>query len=92
MKTKKKKLDIDKCIIIGNAKRVSKDLKTIKNKSALSVEIYKRDKLTFPSPNSVFWKLYRYERDGFYSKEVSFIKLICEILIVEEKELVIDFD
>lgn len=84
----KKKLNIDTCIIIGDARRVKKGLTPIKNIHTLSkkLEIDRGE-----SANAIYSKLYRYEKDGFYTENESFINDICVILLVTKEELVKEF-
>lgn len=82
------KLDIEKCIIIGDFKRSKEGIFPIKNKLNLSIQLARCGKGT---PNSIYSRLYRYEKDGFFNKSEKFIRDICKILRVTEDELVIKF-
>lgn len=85
----KKKLQIEKCIIIGDARRLAEDLQPIKSIRQLSLEIGVLTK-SFKT-NNIYFKLYRYEKDGFYNSDEKLIKSICSVLKVTEKELVCNF-
>jgi len=84
----KKKLDIDKCIIIGDAKRVLEGVFPIKNKHTLSQKLAVSMN---ESANTIYSKLYRYEKDGFYTENKKFISDICKTLRVTREELVTKF-
>ena len=88
MARKKYKLDIDKCIIIGDFKRIKEGIFPIKNKLNLSIQLAR---LSSDTPNSIYSRLYRYEKDGFFHRSEKLITNICEILRVTEDELVIKF-
>lgn len=84
----KYKLDIDKCIIIGDFKRAKEGIFPIKNKLNLSIQLAR---CISGRPNSIYSRLYRYEKDGFFKKSEKLITNICKILRVTEDELVIKF-
>lgn len=85
----KKKLNIDKCITISDFYR-SEGEDPISNKLKLSIELAKVMKPE--KANSIYSRLYRYQKDGFYTEDKKFTAKICTLLGVTNKELVINYD
>lgn len=87
---KKNKLNIKECLIIGNARRLRDKRPTIKGKKQLAEILFTFPEIKKQSPNNngIYFKLYRYERDGFYINNEILIEKIMEILSVKRTELV----
>ena len=88
----RRKLDIDKCIVLSDAERIKenpfidKNL-LIRNKTGLSVELKKH-----LSSLHIYEMLVRHERDGFTTKpNKALIEAICKVLNIEEKILIVNY-
>lgn len=90
MKTTKYKLDINNCIVIGDARRIKKGLPAIKSRRALA-KYLRWSHPGFGTLNGIYSKLYRYEYDGFYKRNELMIKHVQAILLITEKELIKEF-
>jgi hypothetical protein len=80
----KKKLCIEKCILLAGGRRLEKGLKPIKNTRQLSIELATEEEKS----NNIYFKLYRYEKDGFYNEPVNLIPRLEKLLLVTRFELV----
>ncbi len=88
------KLNISNCIVYGDAKRLKDGKKPVKTLRRLTYILIKKDSFSGPTVEALYHKLYRCELHGFFanSEEIeNIIKDICEVLMVDEKELVINF-
>ncbi|MES2287279.1 MAG: hypothetical protein V4547_16425 [Bacteroidota bacterium] len=84
---KKKKLDLKKCLIIGNPKRMKAGKPTITDRQHLSTFLNESE----IGVTNIYMVLYRSEEKGFLRKNQTLITKLCEILMVKEKDLVVDF-
>ncbi len=89
----KKKLDLEKCFIIGDARRLEAGLSPVKNMNKLSAEMwFPIEDEPITAIKNIYFKIYRHVHEGFYPKKNDdFTDMICEILKVTEDELIIDF-
>jgi len=84
----RKKLLIETCIIIGDARLIDDGKKPIRNKFKLSKELSKKLKKPLRGIHS---RINRYEKDGFYIEDKVFVAKICGVLKVSKDELVTEY-
>lgn len=89
MQTDKIKLEINKCISLGDAKRVKRGLEPIRNKLQLAIELSK----IYKKPvTGIYSRLYRYELNGFYTEDEKFVNHLIDFLGVKRKHLVVKYE
>jgi hypothetical protein len=80
----KKKLEIESCLTLGNARRMELGKSPIKSMRRLAINVADENE----SSNNIYFKIYRYQKTGFINKPHSIIEKICDLLIVSEQELI----
>lgn len=86
----RKKFNLSDCIVIGDARRLEKGKEPVKSKRQLAKLLFEREDVSKQNlhVDNVYFKIYRYELDGFILRNEAIIKGICRILYVTEKELI----
>lgn len=89
MGKKKYFLDVDNAIILHDVKQIKKEPAEakIKTKNQLAKKLFKLKTLE-GSEVSIYTKLSRYEKEGFFSKDEALVSALLSVLEVEENELV----
>lgn len=85
----KRFLNIDNCIIFHDLKQIKKEPpeSKIKTKNKLAKKMF--DLGLFEGTKiSIYTRLSRYEKEGYYNEPTSFIEAILKILEVKKTELV----
>jgi len=89
----KKFFDLDYCILISDAKKEKSE--RIKSKNQLSEKVLNFSRITkekYKTKKAVYFKLYRYENDGFLTEDTILSDAICKILNLENSDLVKVFE
>lgn len=86
----KLKLDIETCLIMGNVNRMEKGLEPVKTKRQLAKLLLEDETINVGGATlkKIYFKLYRYEKDGFYNEDKALIKAVCKVLKVKRLDLV----
>ena len=87
------KMDLEKAIAIGDSKRVRSGLDPVKSKKKLAELLFSEEDVRKQnlSESSVYWKIYRCQKDGFYFRNELLIEAICDILQIKENQLIKKF-
>lgn len=81
------RLNITKCIVIGDARRLEKGKEPVRNIRGLSLELEMVDDEVYEA-EKVYPVLYHSNKKGVRTIDDKLLKDIQDILLVEEKELV----
>jgi len=90
----RKKMALTSCIVIGDARRLKMKKAPIRTLRRLVNELMKERGFIDISKESLYAKLYRYERRGYIEAYTDVQKLadqITSILMVNEKDLIVNF-
>jgi len=91
----RKKMALTSCIIIGDARRLKMKKAPIRTLRRLVNELMKESGFIDISKESLYAKLYRYERRGYIEAYVDVEKIaeqICDILLVNKEDLIVNLN
>ena len=89
MSKKRKFFDIDYCILISDARKEKSE--RVKSKNRLADKVLNHSQImksAYKTKKAVYFKLYRYEKNGFLTEDFLLSNAICEILNIENSDLV----